>query len=110
VWGEAQALLEELQMLRARVQEHRRGSSSGLGSGSAASHTGLLLGSGEQGAAEVLPPLGGAPAAAPPPAAPRPALLVLPLTCGHNLPWQPAESAMLACALREAFPALCGGT
>ena len=37
-----------------------------------------------------------------------PALLVLPLSCGHNLPWQPAESALLACALREAFPALQG--
>ena len=30
-------------------------------------------------------------------------LLVLPLTCGHNLPWMPAESAILACALREAL-------
>lgn len=79
VWGEAQGILEEVQMLRARVAESSKVPwvklDVGLGGGS--------------------PPISTSPSQSPP------QLVVLPLSCGHNLPWMPAESAILACALRE---------
>jgi hypothetical protein len=84
VWTEAQGILEDLQMLRARVEEVR---GKGLGAMAAAAELGFTFAG-----------AGGCP--------PPPALLLIPLSCGHNLPWLPAESALLACALRQAFPAL----
>ena len=123
VWAEGNGILEELQMLRARVmegggllhhqqqQEHRvlqlllpPPSTTATPNG-ATSTSSSLSSSGRSGGS------GGPGTADPPPlvsssAPPQPKLLVIPLTCGHNLPWMPAESALLACALREALHTL----